>query len=109
MYLGRLLYRLNRIPESAPLFRKASETNARSAEAWLWLGKACASLGQTEEAASALKHAIEGDARLPEPHYVLSRIYLAQHLAQQSAEELARFRELQALEKNKDDGRRRKP
>jgi len=109
LYLGRLLYRLSRPAEAAPLLRKASETNARSAEAWLWLGKACQGLGQAEEAVSALQHAIHADGTLPEPHYVLSRVYLAQHRTELSEEELVRFRELLGVEKKKDDGRRRNP
>jgi len=109
LYLGRLFYRLNRIPESAPLLRKACETNARSAEAWLLLGKALSSLGQTEQAIPALQRAIQADQRDPEPHYVLSRVYLTLHRGKESAHELARFRELQGLEKKKEDGRRRRP
>lgn len=103
LYLGRLFYRLTRIPEAAPLLRKASETNPRSAEAWLWLGKACSSLGHADEAVSALRSAIAADERLPEPHYVLSRVYLAQHHPELSAQELERFRQLQTPENRKHD------
>ena len=108
LYLGRLLYRMSRIPEAAPLLRNATATNPQSAEAWLWLGKACQSLGQMEDAASALQHSIAADGQLPEPHYVLSRVYLAQHGEQQSVEELERFRKLQAGVNHKDDGRRKR-
>lgn len=109
LYLGRLLYRLSRIREAEPLLRKATNTNPQSAEAWLWLGKACSSLGQYGEAVSALQRAASADPDLPEPHYVLSRVYLDQHDSQKSAEELARFRELQSGRKKTNDGRRKQP
>jgi tetratricopeptide (TPR) repeat protein len=109
LYLGRLLYRLDRFQDALPLLRKASAANAGSAEAWLLLGKTCNSIGQADEAVAALRHAVEADPRDPEPHYVLSRIFLAQHKNEQSADELARFHELDKPAARKDDGRRRKP
>ncbi|MFN7993763.1 MAG: tetratricopeptide repeat protein [Bryobacteraceae bacterium] len=108
LYLGRLFYRLNRFAEALPLLEKASQANPRSAEAWLWLGKTRNSLGQFDQAASALQRAAETDLRNPEPHYVLSRVYLSQHRSRESAEELARFRQLQSTQETKQDGRRRK-
>ena len=107
LYLGRLLYRLSRFQEAAPLLRKAAETNSRSAEAWLLLGKLSSSAGQPDEAVQALQHAIEADPRNPEAHYVLSRVYLAQRRTEESNAELARFHELQSFEKKKEDARRK--
>lgn len=109
LYLGRLLYRLNRFSEALPLLRKAAEINARSTEAWLLAGKTYNSLGQSDQAIMALRRATETDPRNPEPHYVLSRIYAAQHRMPAASEELTRFQDLQARQTRKDDGRRRMP
>lgn len=109
LYLGRLLYRLDRFQEALPLLRQASTLNAASAEAWLLLGKTCNNLGRADDAVAALRHSVQADPKDPEPHYVLSRIYLAQHHNDQSAAELARFHELEKSGAKKDDGRRRKP
>lgn len=107
--LGRLFYRLNRFSEALPLLHKAAGINARSSEVWLLAGKTYNSLGQVDQAIMALRRAIETDPRNPEPHYVLSRIYVAQHRMPAAGEELARFQDLQARQTRKDDGRRRMP
>jgi Flp pilus assembly protein TadD len=107
LYLGRLLYRLDRVEEAAPLLQRAVDINPNSGEAWLLLGKTLKGLGRESESVSALERAAAVDTRSPEAHYLLSRAYLAQHRDQEAQRELMRFEALQGSEAQKNDGRRR--
>ena len=107
LYLGRLLYRLDRLEESAQLLRRAAEVQPNSGEAWLLLGKTYKGLGRENESVAALERAAAVDSMSPEAHYLLSRAYLAQHREQDAQKEQARFEALRASESRKDDGRRK--
>jgi cytochrome c-type biogenesis protein CcmH/NrfG len=78
-----------------------------SGEGWLLLGKTLKALGHLDESITALERAAAIDARSPEPHYLLSRAYLAQHRDQDAQTEMAEFEALRASERQKDDGRRK--
>jgi tetratricopeptide (TPR) repeat protein len=107
LYLGRLLYRLDRFDEAAPPLRHAVEIRSGSGEGWLLLGKTLKALGREDESIAALERAAAADAHSPEPHYLLSRAYLAQHREQDAQKELALFEALRTSEYKKNDGRRK--
>jgi tetratricopeptide (TPR) repeat protein len=65
-----------------------------SAKVQLGLGKAAWRVQDQAIALHALETAAELDPRLPDPHYLLGRIYAAQGDGRGAAEELARFKEL---------------
>jgi tetratricopeptide (TPR) repeat protein len=107
LYLGRLLYRLDRFPEALPPLREATEMKPSSGEAWLLLGKTLKALGRDNESIDALQHAVAADPRSPEAHYLLSRAYLAQHREQDAQKELSSFEALRTSQSQLNDGRRR--
>jgi Flp pilus assembly protein TadD len=107
LYLGRLLYRLDRLEEAAQLLRRSTEIQPNSGEAWLLLGKTYKGLGRESESIAALERAAAVDSMSPEAHYLLSRAYLAQHREQDAQKEQERFEALRASEGLKDDGRRK--
>jgi tetratricopeptide (TPR) repeat protein len=109
LYLGRLLYRMNRPVDAEPLLRRSLEIQPGSGEAWLLLGKTRKALGRERESVDAFERATAAAPRNPEPHYLLSRAYFSQHREQEAQKELERFHELQALESKKNDGRRKSP
>jgi len=65
-----------------------------SAKVQLGLGRAAWHIQDQGIALHALKTAAKLDPRLPDPHYLLGRIYAAQGDGRGAAEELARFKEL---------------
>jgi tetratricopeptide (TPR) repeat protein len=107
LYLGRLLYRLDRFAEAAPPLHHAVEIKPGSGEAWLMLGKTLKALGREDESIAALERAAAADAHSPEAHYLLNRAYLAQHREQDAQKELALFEALRTSESKKNDGRRK--
>jgi Flp pilus assembly protein TadD len=107
LYLGRLLYLLDRFAEAAPLLRHAIEIKSGSGEAWLLLGKTLKGLGREDESIAALERAAAADPHSPEAHYLLGRAYLAQHREQDAQKELALFEALRTSEYKKNDGRRK--
>jgi tetratricopeptide (TPR) repeat protein len=107
LYLGRLFYRLDRFEDAVVLLRQSVLMKPASGEGWLLLGKTLNGLGHADESITALERAAAIDARSPEPHYLLSRAYLAQHRNQDAQTEMARFEALRASERQKDDGRRK--
>jgi len=109
IYLGRFYYRLNRFDESLPLLQKATEINPRSAEAWLESGKTLHALKRDGDAVRALEQSAATDARNPEPHYVLFRIFESQGRGQTAQEHLKRFQELNVPRPANDPARRRLP
>jgi tetratricopeptide (TPR) repeat protein len=107
LYLGRLFYRLDRFEDAVPLLRQSVLMKPASGEGWLLLGKTLKALGHADESITALERAAVIDARSPEPHYLLSRAYLAQHRDHDAQAEMARFEALRASERQKNDGRRK--
>lgn len=107
LYLGRLLYRLDRLDEATQLMRRAVDIQPNSGEAWLLLGKTYKGLGRENDSIAALERAAAVDSMSPEAHYLLSRAYLAEHREQDAQKEQARFEALRASESQKDDGRRK--
>lgn len=109
LYLGRLLYRLGRLPEALVPLRKATNLRASSSEAWILLGKTLAGLRQEPEAVLSFERAVDLDARNPEAHYLLSREYLAMHREQDAKRELVLFRSFKDKDMKTNDGRRSSP
>jgi tetratricopeptide (TPR) repeat protein len=107
LYLGRLFYRLDRFEDALPLLHQSVLMKPASGEGWLFLGKTLKALGHADQSITALERAVAIDERSPEPHYLLSRAYLAQHRDQEAQIEMARFEALRTSERQKDDGRRR--
>jgi tetratricopeptide (TPR) repeat protein len=108
LYLGRLFYRLDRFEDATPLLRQSVLMKPASGEGWLLLGKTLRVLGHLDESITALERAAAVDGGSPEPHYLLSRVYLAQHRDQDARTEMARFEALRVSEPQKNDGRRKR-
>jgi tetratricopeptide (TPR) repeat protein len=107
LYLGRLFYRLGDFEDAVPLLRESVLMKPALGEGWLFLGKTLKALGHADESIVALERAAAIDARSPEPHYLLSRAYLAEHRDQDAQIEMARFEALRTSERQKDDGRKK--
>jgi len=107
IYLGRFYYRLNRFDEGLALLEKAVAMNPGSAEALLELGKTLHALKRDSEAAAALERSAAADARNPEPHYLLFRIFESEGREQPAQGELKRFQELHRQKQTTDPARRR--
>jgi len=107
IYLGRFYYRLNRFDEGLALLEKAVAMNPGSAEALLELGKTLHALKRDSEAAAALERSAAADARNPEPHYLLFRIFESEGREQAAQGELKRFQELNRQKQTTDPARRR--
>lgn len=107
LYLGRLLYRQNRYPESLPYIEKAVQVNPRSCEGLCLLAKIFTTMSQDTEALVALRRCVQADPRYSEAHYLLSRMYVKQGNNVEAQRELQIFLELKKVEKKKADPRRR--
>lgn len=55
--LGNMLMRADRASDAVTLFRRAVQTDARSAEAWSWLGLANQKLGRVDDGIAAFRKA----------------------------------------------------
>ena len=105
-YLGRLLYRQNKLDESLPYLQKAVKANSRSCEALCLLSRVYSSLGRDSDTVDALKQCLAADANFPEAHYLLSRAYARQGRTDEAAKELSLFQKLKQTEQNRNDPRR---
>ena len=106
LYLGRLLYRQNKISESLPYLQKAAQVNPQSCESLCLLSRVLSSQGRESQAMAAVSQCLKADPRYPEAHYLLSRAYARQGDAENSAVELARFQELKKNEQSSKDPRK---
>jgi tetratricopeptide (TPR) repeat protein len=106
LYLGRLLYRENKMAESFPYLQKAVKANPQSCESLCLLARIHSSQGQESDAVAALSQCIRGDPKYSEAHYLLSRAYVKQGRTGEAAKELSQFQELKKLEKNSRDPRK---
>jgi len=109
LYLGRLLYRLNRLDEGRPFVEEAIRRNPRSAEGLCLLAKMYITQERQADALPLLTRSIEVDPSYPEPHYLLSRICVKGGRNSEAQRELKAFEELKKSEKFKHDPRRRQP
>ena len=106
LYLGRLLYRENRLNESLPYLRKAVQANSRSCESLCLVARVLSVQGQEADALAALRQCTGADPNYVEAHYLLSRAYVKQGRTGEAARELSLFQELKKLEENKKDSRK---
>jgi tetratricopeptide (TPR) repeat protein len=106
LYLGRLLYRENRMDECLPYLQKAVEANPRSCEALCLLAKVHMSRSRDAEANEALSQCRQADPQYPESHYLLSRIYVRQGKVDEAAKELSMFQQLKRVELDNKDPRK---
>jgi tetratricopeptide (TPR) repeat protein len=106
LYLGRLLYRENRMDESLPYLQKAVETNPQSCEALCLVARVHMYRSRDAEALEALKQCLRADPQYPESHYLLSRIYVKQGKTDDAAKELSMFQQLRRVEHNEKDPRK---
>jgi len=107
IYLGRFYYRLNRFDEGLALLEKAVAMNSGSAEALLELGKTLHALKRDGESAAVLERSAAADARNPEPHYLLFRLFESEGREQAAQGELKQFQELNRQKQAIDPARRR--
>jgi tetratricopeptide (TPR) repeat protein len=106
LYLGRLLYRENRMDESLPYLQKAVEANPQSCEALCLVARVHIYRSRDAEAMEALNQCLRADPQYPESHYLLSRIYVKQGKAEDAAKELSMFQQLKRVEHNEKDPRK---
>jgi tetratricopeptide (TPR) repeat protein len=106
LYLGRLLYRQNRIDDSLTYLQKAVEANPQSCESLCLLARGLLSKSREAGAITALNQCRRSDPRYPEAHYLLSRIYLRQGKTEEAARELALFQKLKGDERDRKDPRK---
>jgi tetratricopeptide (TPR) repeat protein len=107
IYLGRFYYRGNRFDDGLPLLEKAVEINPSSGEAWLELGKTLHGMKRDNDAVAALERSSAAEARDPEPHYLLYRIWESQGHEEAAQRELRRFQELNQRRPASDAARRK--
>ncbi len=107
LYLGRFYYRRSRFDDGLPLLEKATELNPASGEAWLVLGKTLHGLKRDGEAVAALQRSSAAQARDPEPHYMLYRIFESQSREEAAQRELLWFQELNKQRPAMDAARRK--
>lgn len=72
---GLSLYRQNKLKEALPLLERAVESDRRNADAYAWLGETYRRLGNTEEAITAARKAMELDSCHSFAHTVLAWAY----------------------------------
>jgi len=96
LFLGRLLFSLERPEEAVPVLEQALDLNPRSQEAAVALGRSLARLGRVEEALEALRTAAELDPADKSPHYLMMRLYKQQGRMKEAAREMRIFRRLQS-------------
>jgi len=106
LYLGRLLYRENRMDECLPDLQKAVEANPRSCEALCLLARVHMSKSRNVEAMEALNQCRRADPQYPESHYLLSHIYVKQGKIDEAAKELSIFQQLKRVEQAEQDPRK---
>lgn len=99
---GKYLLKKDCAQESLALLQRAVELSPGSAEACYLFGKALHLQAENEKAVAALRRCCHIDPSLPDPHYLLSRIYLKQGRLIEAAEEMSRFK---ALERSKSSRR----
>jgi protein O-GlcNAc transferase len=109
LYLGRLLYRLNRLDEAQPFLEEAITRNPRSAEGLCLLAKMYITQERQADALPLLTRSITVDPSYPEPHYLLSRVYVKEGRNSEAQRELKAFEELKKSEKFKYDPRGLQP
>jgi tetratricopeptide (TPR) repeat protein len=96
--LGKLLSARNHHVEGLPLLEEAARLMPDSAEGFFVLGKALNALGRPFEAERALRRSAACDNNYADPHYLLSRIYLAQRRSAEAEQQLQIFQQLKAKE-----------
>jgi tetratricopeptide (TPR) repeat protein len=96
--LGRLLLTRNRHEESLPQLEEAARLMPDSAETFFLLGKTLSALGRPSEAEKALLRSAACDNSYADPHYLLSRIYLAQSRSAEAQQQIQIFEQLKAKE-----------
>lgn len=106
LYLGKLLYRQNKITESLPFLQKAVQANPQSCEGLCLLSRVLSVQGRETQAVATLNQCLQADSKYPEAHYLLSRAYVRQGRAEEAAKELALFQELKKHEQTKRDPRK---
>ena len=106
LYLGRLLYRQNKLIESLPNLQKATKVNPQSCEGWCLLARIYSAQGQEPVSVAALNQCLQADPKYSEAHYLLSRAYVKQGQAEAAAKELSLFQELRKTEQNRKDPRK---
>jgi len=105
LYLGRLLYRQNRIDDSLPYLQKAVDANPRSCESLCLLARALIYKSRETEAIAALNQCRLADPQYPEAHYLLSRVYVKQGKTTEAARELSLFQQLKREDRDRNDPR----
>ena len=105
LYLGRLLYRQNRIDDSLPYLQKAVDANPRSCESLCLLARALIYKSREAEAIAALNQCRRADPQHPEAHYLLSRVYVKQGRTNEAAKELSLFQQLTREDRDRKDPR----
>ncbi len=73
---GRILYKSGKYHKAIEMFRVVIETDSRSAEAYLWLGKAYNRISEPAKAVDSLEKAREFDPEAEEVYRVLGLSYL---------------------------------
>ncbi|MFB3921539.1 MAG: tetratricopeptide repeat protein [Terriglobia bacterium] len=106
LYLGRLLYRQNKLDESLPYLEKAAKANPQSCETLCLLARIHSARDHEADAVAALNQCIQADRNYSEAHYLLSRAYVKQGRKEDAAKELSQFQELKKVEKNVKDPRK---
>jgi len=106
LYLGRLLYRQNKVNESLPYLQRAVYANPQSCEALCLIARVQSFQNHEDQVVATLSQCVEADSKYPEAHYLLSRAYAKQGSPDAAEKELALFQELKKTERNKKDPRR---
>jgi len=106
LYLGRLLYRQNKMTDSLPYLQKAVQANPQSCESLCLLARVLSLQKRETQAVATLNQCLQADPRYPEAHYLLSRAYVRQGRTEEAAKELASFQELKKYEQTKKDPRK---
>jgi tetratricopeptide (TPR) repeat protein len=106
LYLGRLLYRQNRIDDSLLYLQKAVEANPQSCEGLCLMAKGLIYKSRETDAIAAVNQCRQSDPRYPEAHYLLSRIYTRQGRNAEAKREMYLFQELKRIERDGKDLRK---
>lgn len=91
--LGLALQRLNRMDEAMKAFEQEVQYYPSDASAHVYLGERYLDAEKLKEAEEQAKLAMKYDTLLPEPYYLLARIYRKQGLADQSKKILDTFKQ----------------
>jgi tetratricopeptide (TPR) repeat protein len=106
LYLGRLLYRQNKMTASLPYLQKAVQANPQSCESLCLLARVLSVQGQETRVVATLNQCLHAYPKYPEAHYLLSRAYVREGRAEEAAKELALFQQLKKYEQTKKDPRK---